>query len=127
MIEKQITVYETKDGKQFKDKEEAISYENFLELSIENIKNEINIFLSNLDNYADWIRKDDFTEEDTHFCNGVQKNNNKIYLTIVENKENSVELDENFLIDYDKWDEFKDSLVKKYNVEFKVPIWYWSK
>jgi len=127
MIEKQITVYETEDGKQFKNKEEAILHENFLKLNEEDIKKEINEFLSNIDNYDSWVKKDNFSEEETHYCSNIRKENNKIHLTIVENKDSCVELDEDFLIDFDKWNNYIDRITKKYNIEFKIPIWYWSK
>lgn len=67
-----ITQYEAKDGVRFDTEKSCIKYEKFLELSdnLELIRDEVNAFLSDSDNYADWC-KCNINSKNFHYCSNV--------------------------------------------------------
>jgi len=129
MIKKEITVFVTEDGMEFRSEDKALEHEQFLSISEEELLLEINKFLSNINNYDTWIDRNCFSKEEFHICTKLSKinTNHSVTLTIIQNKNMEVELDEDFLIDLNKWDNFEKEILNKYNCILKVPLYYWSK
>ena len=123
-----ITQYEAKNGVRFNDKNSCIKYEKFLELSdnLELIRDDVNQFLSDPDNYADW-RRSNMNSKNFHYCSNVWVGEKSMSLEILYNKNSHYQLDENFCVDQTKWYRF----LKKYEIEFytkiNVPNYYWCK
>jgi len=132
---KEIKRYQTEDNCVFDTKEAAIQHEIFLSYGLENLRNDINDFLKEKDNYDEWTRnywKKHGREEEFnlgfHFCASISKANHNNYdLTIYDTEESEIELDENFNIDMDKWHKFKKDIKNRFGINIRTPIYYWSK
>lgn len=123
-----VIKYESIDGKQFDSEQKCLEYEKFLELStkLDMIKNEVNEFLSNKDNYDDWI-KDDMNSKNFHYCSNVWVGETNMSLEILYNKNSCYQLDENFCIDQTKWYKFLKKYETEYFTKISVPNYYWGK
>lgn len=123
-----VTQYEANDGRRFDTEKSCFEYEKFLELStkLDMMKNEINEFLSNKNNYDDCI-KDDIDFKDFHYCSNIWVGIQNMSLEILVNKNSSYQLDENFCIDQNKWDKFLDKYKKEYYTCVSEPTYYWGK
>lgn len=123
-----IIKYEANDGVLFDTEKKCLEYEKFLELStkLDMIKNEVNEFLSNKDNYDDCI-KDDIDSKDFHYCSNIWVGIQNMSLEILVNKNSSYQLDENFCINQIKWYKFLEKYEQEYFTKILVPNYYWEK
>lgn len=121
-----VTQYEAKNGRRFDTEENCFKYEKFLELSdnLELIRDEVNEFLSNSDNYADWVKH----SKVMHYCNSVRVDDDfDIALEILYSKNSCYQLDEDFCIDQNKWHKFLDKYKQDYYTRVSEPTYYWGK
>lgn len=122
-----VTQYEAKNGKRFDTEKSCFEYDKFLELSdnIEMIRDEVNDFLSNPDNYADWVK---YNSKVNHYCNSVRiEDDFDIVLEILYSKNSHYQLDEDFCIDQNKWYKFLDKYKKESYTRVSAPTYYWGK
>jgi len=132
---KEVIKYKTEDNCVFDTKEKAIQHEIFLSYGLENLKNDINDFLKEKDNYNEWIKnywknckKEEESNTEFHFCASVSKSiQNNYNITIYDTEESEIELDENFNIDMDKWYELKEDINLRFGINIIEPIHYWPK
>ena len=133
MKEIKIIKYKSEDGKIFNEKTECQRWEKCIERADtidDTIIKDINDFLSVSDNYGDWI-KERINETDTTKCYGLHLGSHlggTYEIVLGDGDEDGfIELDEDFCIDSDKWDNFIKELSVKYDCDFSIPYYYWSK
>ena len=120
--------YEAKNGARFDDEKSCSEYEKFLDLSnnLELIRDEVNEFLSNSDNYDNWIKYSN--SNINHYCNSVRVEDDfDVVLEILYSKSSHYQLDEDFCINQNKWYKFLDKYKREYYTEVSVPTYYWAK
>ena len=115
--------YEAANGVRFDTEQSCVEYEKFLELSdnLELIRDEVNEFLSNSDNYDDWAK------DVNHYCNSVRVDAEfDIVLEILYSKSSHYQLDEDFCINQTKWYKFLDKYKQDYYTRVSIPTFYWG-
>jgi len=125
MKEIKVSAYEAEDGKIFKTEKECIAYEATLNFDKDELIEKVNQFLSNIDNYDDWIKKR-LGPDEVHFCEDVFVNEFYVKLYILED-EFGDELDESFCIDIDKWYDFLKTFEKDDGLIITLAGDYWVK
>jgi len=130
MKEIKVTKYEANDGKIFNTLEDCLAWEKYILIDEEELKNYINTFLSNSENYEEWVRKSLINKHDFIQCyNIVSFDNSEIVFNLtlgyIDEEDEFMELDEDFCIDTDKWWEFRDYIKEKFGCEIKEQNYYW--
>ena len=131
MKEIAITKYESVDGKQFLDIEDCKQWEKCLSIDKEELKKEINIFLSDPFNYDKWGQSHLINGGECTVCSDLHLGSadGGIYeLTLGSyHRGDFYELDEDFSIDMSKWGIFCRSIKTKYGCSISEPYLYWPK
>jgi len=124
-----INKYESNDGKVFDTEEQCLRWENNKLTDKDEIKLEVNKFLSEVSNYEDWYQGKLLATQDFDMCFDLHLGslNGGTYELVLGLKceDGFIELDEDFAIDMEKWDIFLEALGMCYNCTITEQCGYW--